>query len=64
MICSGVILKRTVELWGGIGEKKSNSGRQWYLQDRIYDSDGLAPCLTSIMYWAYIGEDCESKRTD
>ena len=24
---------------GGIGEKKSNGGRQWYLQDRVYDSN-------------------------
>lgn len=23
---------------GGIGEKKSNSGTQWYMQDRIYDN--------------------------
>ena len=23
---------------GGIGEKKSNSGTQWYQQDRIYDN--------------------------
>jgi len=24
---------------GGIGEKKSNGGTQWYQQDRIYDGD-------------------------
>ena len=24
---------------GGIGEKKSNSGRQWYMQDRVYEGD-------------------------
>ena len=24
---------------GGIGEKKSNNGTQWYQQDRIYDGD-------------------------
>lgn len=22
---------------GGLGEKKSNSGTQWYLQDRVYE---------------------------
>lgn len=29
-------------LWGGIGEKKSNSNTQWYQQDRIYDADYIA----------------------
>ena len=38
---------REVKVWGGIGEKKSNKGTQWYIQDRIYDSDGLAPALTT-----------------
>ena len=27
------------QVLGGIGEKKSNSGTQWYQQDRIYDSN-------------------------
>ena len=31
---------------GGIGEKKSNGGRQWYQQDRIYD-DGIAISVTT-----------------
>jgi DNA (cytosine-5)-methyltransferase 1 len=31
---------------GGIGEKKSNGGRQWYQQDRIYD-DGVAISVTT-----------------
>lgn len=31
---------------GGIGEKKSNSGRQWYQQDRVYD-DGCAISVTT-----------------
>ena len=35
-----------MEVWGGIGEKKSNGGTQWYIQDRIYDSTGLCPALT------------------
>lgn len=29
-------------LLGGIGDKKSNGGTQWYQQDRIYDSNGVA----------------------
>ena len=31
---------------GGIGEKKSNGGRQWYQQDRIYD-DKIAISVTT-----------------
>lgn len=29
-------------LLGGIGDKKSNGGTQWYQQDRVYDSNGVA----------------------
>ena len=29
-------------LIGGFGEKKSNGGTQWYQQDRVYDSNGIA----------------------
>lgn len=29
---------------GGIGEKKSNNGKQFYQQDRIYDGNGIAMC--------------------
>lgn len=39
----GVCVPRVV---GGIGEKKSNGGRQWYQQDRIYD-DGVAISVTT-----------------
>ena len=31
---------------GGIGEKKSNDGRQWYQQDRVYD-DKIAISVTT-----------------
>lgn len=30
---------------GGLGEKKSNGGTQWYWQDRIYDTHGISPAL-------------------
>lgn len=63
----GVILKREVRVWGGFGEKKSNKGTQWYLQDRIFDSDGLSPALTQFKsdYWIIIKErSVEDKRTD
>lgn len=33
--------------WGGVGEKKSNGGTQYFQQDRVYSSDGLAMCLPS-----------------
>ena len=32
------------KLIGGIGEKKSNGGSQWYQQDRVYDSESVAMC--------------------
>ena len=32
------------KLVGGIGEKKSNGGTQYYQQDRVYDSNGIAMC--------------------
>lgn len=31
-------MKDDVKVLGGIGEKNSNSGTQWYQQDRIYDN--------------------------
>lgn len=30
--------KNDVKVLGGLGKKKSNSGTQWYQQDRIYDN--------------------------
>lgn len=30
---------------GGVGEKKSNGGTQYFQQDRVYTSDGIAMCL-------------------
>ena len=30
---------RVLELFGGIGEKKSNNGTQYYQQNRIYDNE-------------------------
>ena len=52
----GVWMTREVKVWGGFGEKKSNSGTQFYIQDRVYDSDGLCPALTGFKadYWIVI----------
>ena len=36
-----------VAVLGGFGEKKSNSGTQWYQQDRVYDGCGIATSLNS-----------------
>lgn len=51
-----VCLMPKVRVWGGFGEKKSNSGRQFYIQDRIFDSEGLCPALTEYKadYWIVI----------
>ena len=35
-----------VAVVGGIGEKKSNNGTQWYQQDRIYDIGCISPALS------------------
>ena len=32
---------------GGLGEKNSNNGTQYYQQDRVYSSEGYAMCLPS-----------------
>ena len=46
-------MDRKVKVWGGIGEKNSNSGRQYYFQNRIYDPNGISPALTAYKsdYW-------------
>ena len=42
----------TAVVVGGIGEKKSNSGTQWYQQDRIYDADKVSITIaTSYNPW-------------
>ena len=40
----GVVVKNEIKpvLVGGIGDKKSNGGTQYYQQDRIYDSESIA----------------------
>ena len=40
---------------GGLGEKKSNNGTQWYQQDRIYAGGNISMCLPANIpggsYW-------------
>lgn len=54
-----------VVLWGGIGEKKSNGGTQYYQQNRIYDSDGLALCINAdkaFHPWYLVRENDERRK--
>ena len=60
-IMVGILMKknskpRDVIVWGGLGEKLSNKGTQWYIQNRIYNSDGLCPALTTYKsdYWVCV----------
>ena len=46
------------KLIGGIGEKKSNGGTQWYQRDRIYD-DNVATCITTACNPYYAIEENE-----
>lgn len=34
-------------LVGGVNEMKSNNNTQFYQQDRIYDAEGIALCLSA-----------------
>lgn len=40
-------MKNDVKVVGGVGEKKSNGGTQYYLQDRIYDGDVATTTTTT-----------------
>ena len=42
----GVVVKDEPRVLGGLGEKRSNGGPQWYQQDRIYD-DNVAISVTT-----------------
>lgn len=46
----------TAILVGGIGEKKSNKGTQWYQQDRVYDADSISISVTT-SYNPYYAND-------
>ena len=48
---------------GGLGEKKSNGGTQYFQQDRVYTSDGVAMChpanIPGGSYRYLVEESCE-----
>ena len=56
--------ERKIELRGGLGEKNSNKGTQWYIQNRIYDSEGLCPALTSYKSDYLICVRCEDNEEE
>ena len=56
----GVVVPKVI---GGIGEKKSNGGRQWYQQDRIYDDEVAISVTTAFNpYYATKGEDLRIRK--
>lgn len=46
---------------GGVGEKTSNKKTQWHQQDRIYDADGIALCISSAFNPWYAIEEKDDK---
>lgn len=42
-----LMVKETPTLVGGVGTMSSNKGTQFYQQNRIYDSEGIALCQSS-----------------
>ena len=47
---------------GGIGEKKSNGGTQWYMQKRIYQGDYANAIATAFNPYYMTGETMEQLR--
>ena len=58
----GVVV-RDPQVVGGVGEKKSNGGTQYYLQDRIYDGDKAVSIATAFnpFYKVDENEDIQTK---
>lgn len=46
--------KNDVRVIGGIGEKKSNGGTQFYEQDRVYDIERLATSIPTSFHPNYL----------
>ena len=59
--CLGVVVKESTnkdkpKVLGGIGDKKSNGGKQWYMQDRIYDNN-IAISVTTAFNPYYLSKE-------
>lgn len=55
-------------MWGGVGNKDSNNGTQYYQQNRIYDSESVALCNSAneqFNPWYQVkGEEMETNGTN
>lgn len=58
--CLGVVVNDEPSVVGGIGEKKSNGGTQWYQQDRVYD-DNVAISVTTSFNPYYVESEREGE---
>lgn len=46
---------------GGLGEKVSNGGTQYYNQDRVYDSRSVSITITTVLHpWYLVKDDRET----
>lgn len=46
---------------GGLGEKVSNGGTQYYNQDRVYDSRSVSITISTVSHpWYLVKDDGES----
>ncbi len=46
---------------GGLGEKVSNGGTQYYNQDRVYDSCSVSVTISTVLHpWYLVKDDGES----
>lgn len=46
---------------GGLGEKVSNGGTQYYNQDRVYSSDTVSDTVSTVLHPWYLVEIDERK---
>ena len=58
--CLGVVMKEEPRVIGGIGEKKSNGGTQFYEQNRIYDNKIATAIPTSFQPYYLTNRERES----
>lgn len=57
---------------GGLGEKVSNGGTQYYNQDRVYDSRSISVTISTVLHPWYLVEDndresiksCDERKMD
>ena len=57
----GVVVEDKPKVLGGIGEKKSNGGKQWYQQDRVYDNN-IGISITSTFNPYYVDNSLKIRK--